>query len=235
MGIIFLGLIIIIIVFTFRNIVLIRDLAISKEYKKIYKSVVESDPEAITKINEYLKNESNEYLLSKTNVLLMYLKLQKRLEVGYEVHNIKFEDIFLNKGKYSTDFVNLNSDMMIWTVCCLPRLNGVGQLYQVKEKLLKLNDTLANHIEYRVFCGAFAVLTGDEEGSKFLYDLVNGDYPKLNYDKQLISVTKRIALAYIASKNKEKNIEYADELNILSKTMIGRNILTDLGIYEIYK
>lgn len=235
MAIIILGLIAIIIIFTVRNIVLIKDLMISKDYKKIYKSVVENDPESINKINEYLKSEKNHYLLAKANILLMYLKLQKRIEVGYEVHNICFEDVFLKNGKYNASFVNLNSDMMIWTLCSLPRLNEVGQLYQVKEKLLKLKDSLDNHIEYKVFFGTFSILTKDEENAKFLYDLVNGDYSGFQYDKQLIAVTKRIALAYIASQSKEKNIEYADELNILSKTMIGRNLLTDLGIYEVYK
>ena len=73
------------------------------------------------------------------------------------------------------------------------------------------------------------------EESKFLNELVNGEYSGLEYDKQLIAVTKRIALAYIASLNKEKNIEYADELKILSESMLGRNLLTDLDIYEIYK
>lgn len=235
MGIIILGLIAIIIIFTFRNIVLIKDLRISKDYKKIYKAVVENDPNSIDIIKEYLKIEKNEYLLAKANILLMYLKLQKKIEVGYEVNEVDFGKIFIKNGKYNASFVNLNSDMMIWILCSLPRLNEVGQLYQIKEKLLKLKDKLDNHIEYKVFFGAFAILTKDEESAKFLFDLVNGDYSNLQYDKQLIAVTKRIALAYIASQNKEKNIEYADELNILSKTMIGRNLLTDLGIYEVYK
>lgn len=233
--IIVIGLILIIIVFVVRNIVLLRDLAISKKYNKIYKAVVNKDPDIINKIEEYLKTEKNEYLITKTNVLLMYQKLLNGEDVSNIVSRLDYTKIFLRKGKYEKDFVNLNSDMFIWAICCLPRLRKGDILPLIKDKVSVLEDKLSKHIEYKVFFAACAVLERNTEESKFLDKLVNGEYSGLEYDKHLIAVTKRIALAYIASLNKEKNIEYADELKILSESMLGRNLLTDLEIYEVYK
>ena len=165
----------------------------------------------------------------------MHQKLIKDEDVSQIIDKIDYSDIFLEKGKYNTNFANLNSDMFIWTLCCLPRLKKVDLLPSIKEKMNVLQDKLSNHVEYKVFNSACAILERNMEESKFLNELVNGEYSGLEYDKQLIAVTKRIALAYIASLNKEKNIEYADELKILSESMLGRNLLTDLEIYEVYK
>lgn len=235
MGNILLVLLIFVIVFLIKNIILIRDLVISKNYKKIYKGILERDPDIINKTEEYLKTEKNEYLIYKTYILLMYLYLQNDIDPKEMIEKIDFGKVMLKNGKYNTQYANLNSDMIIWTLCSLYRLKNKGYLDTIKEKMDKLKDYFDNHIEYKVFYGAYALLNNDTENSKFLNDLVNGDYPKLNYDKQLIGVTKRIALAYIASLNKEKNIEYVDELKILAGSMLGKNLLIDLDIYEIYK
>lgn len=233
--IIVIGLVVVIVVFTFRNIVLIKDLVTSKGYKKIYNGVIKKEPDIINKIEEYLKKEKNKYLVSKTNILLMHQKLLNDEDVSEIIEKIDYSVIFLKNGKYNSHFVNLNSDMLIWTLCCLPRLKKANQLNLIKEKVNVLSDKLSNHVEYKVFIGACAVLERNIEETKFLNDLVNGEYSGLSYDKYLIAVTKRIALAYIASLSKEKNIEYADELKILSESMLGRYLTTDLDIYELYK
>lgn len=235
MEIILLSLIAVTIIVCVKNVVLIRDLIISKNYKKIYTAVLSNDSEAINRIKEFLTTEKNPYLIAKANVLLMYLSLINNEDVEEIINNINYENIFLQNGKYKKNHVNLNSDMMIWTLASMPRLKKINKLDVIKEKMDKLEDKLSNHVEYKVFKAVYSLLNGNEEESKFLDDLINGEYSGVEYDKQLIGVTKRISLAYIASKNKEMNFEYTDELKILAGTMIGRNLLTDLEIYEIYK
>lgn len=235
MGMIIFALIIIIIIFGTKNVFLIKDLFNSKEYKKIYEAIINKEPEIDSRINEYLSKETNLYLKSKTNVLLMYYYLQNDINSKDTIEKIDYQKIFLREGKYKKDFAIYNSDMFIWSLCCLPRLKKESNLSVLKNKMDFLQDKLSNHIEYKVFNAAIALLDNNQDDSKFLYDLVNGEYNDLDYDKHLIGVTKRIALAYIASLNKEKNIEYADELKILSGTFLGKNLLTDLEIYEVYK
>ena len=234
-NIIFIGLVLLIIIFVVKNFVLIRDLRVSKKYNKLYRAVADKDPDIINKIEEYIKNEKNEYLINKANVLLMYQKLLNGEDVSNIVSKIDYTKIFFVKNKYDKDHVNLNSDMFIWTICCLPRLRKGDILPLIKDKVSEVKDNLSKHIECKVFFAACAVLERNTEESKFLDKLVNGEYSNLEYDKHIIAVTKRVALAYIASLNREKNIEYADELKILSETSLGKNLLTDLGIYEVYK
>ena len=235
MKIILLILILIIIIFSIKNIVLIKDLIISKEYRKIYKAVIAEEADIIARLESYIINEKNKYLLSKAYVLLMYVKLHSGLDVLDEIEKINYNDIFLKNGKYNKKFVNLNSDMFIWTLASMPLLYKQGHLPPIQVKIIDLEDRLNNHIEYKVFKACNAMLSNNSDGYQFLYDLVNGDYASLDYDKKLIGATKRVALAYLGSLKKENNIEYADELKYFSTTMIGRKLLTDLEIFEIYK
>lgn len=236
LNIIYIGIIIILLIFTTRNFLLLRDLRGSKGYRNIYQAVIHKETDVINKLEEYIKEEKNDYLLNKAYVLLMYVKLPNNDDVGEVIEKIDYTKIFLKNGKYNKQFVNINSDMIIWTLCCFPRLKKIKKLSLIKEKFDTLQDQLSNHVEYRVFNGAYAVMNNNIEESKFLNELVNGEYSGLDYDKQLIAVTKRIALAYIACQSKEKkNIEYADELKTLSNSMLGKSLLMDLDIYEVYK
>lgn len=235
MNTILLILVFVVIIVLCKDFFLIRDLIISKKYKKIYAVVLKQNEGAAGVVKDYMEEEKNPYLKAKANLLLMHLNLLDNVDDVDVINNIDFEAIFLDKGKYKKNFVNLNSDMMIWTLASMSRLKKQGHLDIIKEKMDKLDSTLSKHVEYNAFKAVYALLNGNEEESKFLNELVNGSYSGLTYDTQLIGVTKRIALAYIASLNKEINFEYTDELKTFAATMIGRNLLTDLEIYEIYK
>ena len=235
MNTILLILVFVVIIVLCKDFFLIRDLIISKKYKKIYAVVLKQNEGAAGVVKDYMEEEKNPYLKAKANLLLMHLNLLDNVDDVDVINNIDFETIFLDKGKYKKNFVNLNSDMMIWTLASMSRLKKQGHLDIIKEKMDKLDSTLSKHVEYNVFKAVYALLNGNEDESKFLYELVSGNYSGLTYDTQLIGVTKRIALAYIASLNKEINFEYTDELKTFAATMIGRNLLTDLEIYEIYK
>ncbi len=235
MNTILLILVFVVIIVLCKDFFLIRDLIISKKYKKIYAVVLKQNEGAAGVVKDYMEEEKNPYLKAKANLLLMHLNLLDNVDDVDVINNIDFEAIFLDKGKYKKNFVNLNSDMMIWTLASMSRLKKQGHLDIIKEKMDKLDSTLSKHVEYNVFKAVYALLNGNEDESKFLYELVSGNYSGLTYDTQLIGVTKRIALAYIASLNKEINFEYTDELKTFAATMIGRNLLTDLEIYEIYK
>lgn len=235
MNTILLILVFVVIIVLCKDFFLIKDLIISKKYKKIYAVVLKQDEGAAGVVKDYMEEEKNPYLKAKANLLLMHLNLLNNVDDVEVINKIDFETIFLDKGRYKKNFANLNSDMMIWTLASMSRLKKQEHLDIIKEKMDKLDSKLSKHVEYNVFKAVYALLNNNEEESKFLNELVNGSYAGLTYDVQLIGVTKRIALAYIASLNKERNFEYTDELKTFAATMIGRNLLTDLEIYEIYK
>lgn len=225
----------IIIIFIYKNIILIKDYFISKQYRKIYKLVLLNDPSSKEKINEYISSEKNPYFVNKAYVLLMYVKLRKNEDIKRELDKIDYKVIFLRNNKYDINNVNYNSDVFIWSMCCLPLIYKQGYLSFIMYKMKLLESYLSRHVEYKSFMSCCSLLNEDEEGYKFLEDLVNNKYDNLEYDSSLLNVTQRISLAFIASLNKKKNIEYVDELKILSTTYLGKNLLSDFNIYEVYK
>lgn len=223
------------IIFTIRNVVLFRKLRGSKDYKAVYHSVVSREDNIIEKLNAYIEKEKDEYYKHKGILLLIYQLLQNDQDVDEALNNIDMHKIFMPNGKYNKNHINLNSDMFIWLMVMFPRLNKLNKEDKIFEKFNDLDSILSNHLEYRTFKAAYYFIKKDEENSKFLSELINGEYIGMIYDKQLIGVSKRIALSYIASTSKEQNIEYKDELALFSKSYIGSNLLKDLDIYEVYK
>lgn len=227
--------IIITIIFTVKNISLFKQLSVSKDYKDAYHAVVSRDENAVEKLYAYLDKEKDDYLKNKGRILLIYLLLHKDQDASSILNDLDVNKVFMPKDKYNKNHITLNADMFIWLAVMLPCLNKAGQMDALYEKFNKLDEYLLNHVEYKTFKASYFFMKKDEENSKFLTELVNGEYSGMFYDKQLIGVIKRIALSYIASPSKEKNIEYKDELALFAKSYIGGNMLTDLDIYEVYK
>lgn len=228
-------LLLIIIIFIYKNFILIKDFFISKQFRVIYKLVLMNDPGSKDRINEYISTEKNPYFINKAYVLLMYVKLRKNEDVKGELDKVDYKEIFLRNDKYDIKNVNYNSDVFIWSICCLPMIQKQGYLSIILYKMKYLDIYLSKHVEYKTFVSCCALLNEDEEGYKFLDDLVNNKYDNLEYDSSLLNVTQRMSLAFIASLNKKKNVEYVDELKTLSTTYLGRNLLSDFDIYEVYK
>lgn len=228
-------LICILIIFVFKNFTILKELSISKEYRNIYKSVLSKEDNVIDKINTYINKEKDPYLLNKAKVLLLFLKARDKQDVLSLIDDINFNEIFFRNGKYNENHINLNSDMFIWLMVTLPCLKETNNLDALYNRLNQLDGKINSHLEYLLFKAIYSFLKDDNDGSKFLYDLVSGDYSGLNYDKQMIGVVKRIAMAYIACKSQDVNEEFKDELAVFASTYIGLCLLQDLNIYEVYK
>ncbi len=202
-------------------------------YDRMVHLVFRKDPNIIDKIEKCLDKEKNELTIAELNVLLLWRKLLKDEDVSELIEKIDYSKIFLRNSNYEKNFKD-NLEVLLHTLLCLPRLKKIKKLSVLKEKFNVLQGKFDNHVEYRIVVGAFAFLENNTKDSKILYDVADGKYSEYKYDKLLISTFKDICIAYIASLSNEKIYKYSLDLKT-SADWYCEDLLTDLGIYELYK
>lgn len=226
-----------IIIFIFKDIDTIKKFFISKKYRKIYNDIFKNDSETmIQEIEDYLKIEKSRTLKAKATLLLIYEKLMSNQDISEDISKFNANLIFLKNNNYNKDYAINCSDMFFWLCACLPRLKEKNYLDEINEKISSLDKKYENHVEYKVYKSAYAILKNEPiENYDFLNKFVNGEYVDLYYDKHLVVSFKRLSLAYLSSLTNDSVFEYTVELKNFSLTKVGKEIMKDLNVYEIYK
>ena len=219
----------------FRNL---KNLNRERTFQQIYVDVLKQEEGSTETINNYVAEEKLGYLKNKAMVLQMYQMLINGEDVDKEIEEINFNPIFKDKNKFVPKQANRNSDIFIWLLILYAKAKQINK-EEIIDKLVKkmelFDEYFENQLEYQLYKAGTALLKDkDGEDIQFLYDLINGEYAGMVYEKRLIGLYKRFASCLLAYKDKEFDEFFKQDLHSFANTLVGKVFMQDLGIYDKY-
>ncbi|MBP5279076.1 MAG: hypothetical protein J6Z03_01210 [Erysipelotrichaceae bacterium] len=221
----------------YRNFELLRRYRHNKQYIDCYRAMLNNDEDAYEKVNTFIENENSLEYRNKGLILRLFIELGRSLDYRQTLEELDLKEIFYKKGKYSKQLVTLNSDIFIWYYLDMARARRFSRF----DVLDKLNDKLfgLNELEVRVeFQLAKAICNAlrekEDAGVEFLNGLLEGSYTQYAYEKNLIGLYKRFSASTLAYSGEPMEEYYKNDLHAFAETLIGRNYMSELEIYEKY-
>jgi len=238
MNFIFVAIIIICILMTAKNVVTIIRMRKNKQYISAYTAMLKEHDDALENLNKYIETEKSPELISKTNIVKVYLEAKRDLDTEETINKIDLKPVFFDSKGNTKKMLDRNTDVFLWLIYDLVIFHSKGK-YVEMEKINKLvreyEDALNTRLEYLVFCGVYNALKKDYQIDQFLKDLINGDYVGVTYDKKLIGLFKRVAAMILVYRNEEIDEMSKEDLTTFSQTLVGKILMKDLGMYDTYK
>ena len=221
----------------YRNYVLISRYRHNKEYVDCYQAMMNDDIDAYDKINAYLEKEKNVDFNNKGKVLKLYNEINTNKDYTSTLNDLNLKDIFYKNGVFSSQQLNLNTDIFIWLNILLAKARQLSKFDVIKNIMDQLNDIeqLNNRIEYSLVRALYNALCEKEDGGvMFMNDLLEGNYVGYEYDKALIGLEKRFAACGLVYSGEPIEDYYKQDLNEFSKNQIGYVFMKALDIYDKY-
>ena len=221
----------------YRNFELFKRYRHNKEYIECYRLMLNNADNAYESIDKFIANEKSPEFKNKGLVLKLFVEMGKGMEYRETLDALDLREIFYKKGKYSKQLVTLNSDIFIWYYLDMARARRFSRF----DVLDKLNDKLfgLNELEVRVeFQLAKAICNAlrekEDAGVEFLSSLLEGSYTEYVYEKNLIGLYKRFSASTLAYSGEPMEDYYKNDLHAFAATLIGKNYMSELEIYEKY-
>lgn len=238
MNFLFIAIIILCVVMTVKNVFTIARLKKEKQYVSAYTAMLKEHDDALENLNKYLETEKNSELISKSNIVKVYLEAKRDLDTEETIEKIDLKSVFLDSKGNTKKMLERNCDAFLWLIYDLVMFHS-KEKYQEIEKINNLvkeyDSALNNRVEYKVFCGTYNALKKDYYIDQFLKDLINGDYVGVEYDKKLIGLFKRISAMILDYRKEPLDSFYKEDLGTFSQTLVGKIMMKDLGMYDNYK
>lgn len=219
----------------FRNL---KNLNRERLFQQIYVDVLKQEEGSTETINNYVAEEKLGYLKNKAMALQIYQMLINGEDPSQVIEEINFNPIFKEKGNFVPKKANRNSDIFIWLLIVFAKakqLNKEDVVEKLYKKMEAFDEFFENQVEYQLYKSSTALMNNkDGEEIEFLTRLLDGDYSGMVYEKKLIGLYKRFAACVLASKEKEFDEFFRNDLHSFASTLVGRVYMQDLGIYEKY-
>jgi len=237
MNILFIAIIVLCVVMTIKNVITIVRLKKEKQYVSAYTAMLKEHEDALENLVKYVETEKNPELISKTNVVKVYLEAKRDLDTKETIEKIDLKPVLFDSKGSTKKTLERNCDVFLWLIYDLIIFHSKGK-YEDMDKIYNLlkqyEDSLNNRVEYLVFCGVYNALKKDYQIDSFLKDLINGEYANVQYDKKLIGLFKRIAAMILDYRNEPLDDFNKDDLKTFSQTLVGKIMMKDLGMYDKY-
>ncbi len=221
----------------YRNFELFTRYRHNRQYIDCYKAMLNNDEDAYDKVCSFISNEKTLEYKNKGLVLKLFIELGNGMDYKQTLEDLDLKEIFYKKGKYSKQLVTLNSDIFIWYYLDMARARRFSRF----DVLDKLNDKLfgLNELEVRVeFQLAKAICDAlrekEDAGVEFLSGLLEGSYTQYQYEKNLIGLYKRFSASTLAYSGEPMEEYYKNDLHAFAATLIGKNYMSELEIYDKY-
>ena len=220
-----------------------RDLSKRVKYNKAYVAlfneiVKEENDHALKDVNNYIASTDSIEFQNKGRIFKLFIELDQEIEYEQTLEQLDFKPLFYDGDKLKTDKIFYNSDSFVWVIATMARARKHHKqdvLDAVMAKLEVFDDILKHFVEYNVAKSAYKMFTEkDDRGVEFLKDLIEGNYAKLQYDKHLIGIYKKIAIALLAYGHEELDDGEKDDLRMLASSLVGAIITKDLDLYDEY-
>ncbi|MBQ6215945.1 MAG: hypothetical protein IJK53_01030 [Erysipelotrichaceae bacterium] len=222
---------------TYRNAVMIARYRHNKEYIECYKELLAEADTAYDRICSYINNENEEEFKNKGRILKLYVQMDRPEDVSETLNSLDLSKIFTRNGKYSRQQVTTNTDVFVWLYMDMAkarRMSKFDVLDSLKEKFDGLS-MMANRVEYQLFYAIYNALCEKEDaGVEMLSSMLDGNFAKYEYEKNLIGLFKRFASATLAYSGEPMEDYYKEDLHSFAATQIGKTYMRDLEILEKY-
>jgi len=223
------------IIFTIRNIKLMKQTKAESFYLDAYKAVVDNDEKAMEVIDKCINESKNLSDQKKAYVLKTIEEIKNDDDPSNSISNISIEDIFYSKGSFDMNKFFDNSDIFIWLIVAInkayhKRHKKIGD--ELYEKIVSYEEIFKDCLEYKVFKGCYAILKGSGDYS-FLKRLIDGEYDDVSYAKKTIGTFKRISELFLYFKGEALEEFYIDDLKDYATILLGNYLMNDLGVLSI--
>lgn len=234
----FVVMVVILVYVSIKNFTLVKRYNHNKKYISAYQDVLYGKENGYQNLTSYIDGEKSEEYKNKARIIKLYYELDNNLDYSETLDSLNLKEIFYQKDKVNDNTVNINSDSFAFIMLAMSKANCENKKEVVEalcNKVIEL-DKLADRLECKEIV-AFnnALLNKEDEGIEFMNKILAGDYAELKYDKGLILLYKRFAAATLAYENQELDEYFRNDLSKFSEVFIGKMLLNNLKIYEMYK
>jgi len=227
------------IIMTIKNTLKMKEYKHERNFVDTYTKILNGDADAYEALKNYIAAENRADLLAKAKLLVIYEKMIMGEDVLQDAKELDLSILFKNKnGNYNTKLATRNADAFIWLVMVFAKgraIQAFDAMDVIYDHVVSFEEGLEYCLEYKMFKGVVAVLAENkDENAAFLNSLVVGEYDGLLYEKRLIGLYKRIAASLVAYKKEELDDFYKEDLRNFASKLVGKVLLTDLGLIETY-
>ena len=234
---IYVVLVVFMVLMIFKNIKLIKRSKHTKKYIECTNAIFEDADYTNEKINSFIEEEDDSEFKMKGRIIKVYAELKTNIDPWSTLSFLDLHDLIYTKNSLDVAKMEMNSDSFYWMIMN----NILAHIKNKEEVVTKLNevmtqyhDLINNDLVIELYDQVEKALSGDEEGTKFLKALLNGEYSGYRYDKRMIGMYKNVALAIIAYLGEEISLEDKSELTAFAEYKAGKLLLANLGILEEY-
>ena len=234
MNLLYVALIIFVLYMSYRNFKMMKRVKGLKGYQGCYKALVTGGDEAYEYILNYMEGEKNVAYVNKAKLFKLYLEMEMGKPYVDTLEDIDLSTCFFVNGKFSKDETIWNSEGFLWLIIDMVKAKAIGDDETVEKIFAKVDayEELKDYLEYQLTKNFDDALLGKEDkGVEFFNNLIKGEYPWL-YDKRLIGFYKRFAEAILAYLEEPIGDFEEEDLGDFVKTLVGKILITDLGMYE---
>lgn len=221
----------------FTNFKMIKRYKNNKKYISCYQDIFHEAEGAYANLKEYMETEKNPCFVEKARIIRLYHELNNKYDYSESIEKLDIKKIFTRKGVVNNEEISINSDSFIFIILDMAKAYKTGE-YKVIDELLNKFD--AKDYDYRLEYQELKALDDalnkrGDKGNTFFKSLLNGEYTNYVYDKNMIGLFKRIAAALLDYNVEEFDEFFKQDLSKFAETLIGKSIMSDIGIYDKYK
>lgn len=218
-----------------KNFSLLKRYKFNKKYIECYRTVLNNDENVYEYVSDYINSVNKEEYLNKTKVLKLFVEVKNGLDYKETLNSLDLRKIYYDGNKFDRNLVVYNSDTFVFIMMVMIKAYARLELEVIitlNEKIKELTD-LVTQLEYQeVLAVGDALLLKNDNGIEILNCLLNGEYTKYRYDKNMIGIYKRIAAAILSFLSQEISDYDKEDLGTFGKSLIGKEVLNDLKIYD---
>lgn len=220
----------------YHNVTVIMSYRHNKEYIECYQAMLSNEEGVYERINRYIDEQKEPEFINKGRILKLYCALRDDLDYSKTLEDLDLKQIFCPNGRLSKKKIDINSDIFIWIFMCLGLARNLSRFDVLEALNEKLNDlNMDDRLEIKEAKAIYKALSeSDTSGVDFLNDILQGNYVDYEYDKNLISLYKRIAACTLAYSGEPIEDYYKEDLRSFASTLIGQGYMKSLEIYEKY-
>lgn len=220
-----------------KNFSLLKRYKHNKTYIEAYQKVLHNEEDSYAAISDYVKTEKSAEFINKARIIKLYSALENNEDYKETLAELDLSAIFYKKGAIDHNLVKLNSDSFIFLVLVMSKAYATNHIKVIEALQNKLREvgTLVKYLEYAETFAVGEILSNKSNDVTFFSGMIDGNYTSYQYEKNLIGLYKRIAASMLAFKNAQFDEFFRNDLHNFAKSMIGSNLLKNLGLYETYK
>lgn len=216
-----------------------KSLGNGKGYMDAYTKILNGDLDSEENLDKYIESEKKAYLISQAYLLKAYLNVESENDPKQYLDKVDMNAIFNDeKNRFDKKKVLSNVSFFLWVnffvVRCIKN-NRLDLVDYLNDSLKVHEENLDSFLEYRLYKGLYAGVKGNKNDDyNFLNQLIDGEYPTLNYEKRYIGLYKREAALFLVYFDQTIDEFWDNDIHAFVDTIVGKRLSSDLDLYLKY-